>query len=105
MGYNQRVTNLRGATPAVTTVAVTASATLLKGANADRRSLSIRNSSASAAPIWLGYANTVTAGSAGTNFEILYPGDSLTFDDYTGDVYGICEAGGTASVKVGEVAE
>lgn len=92
-----------GATPAYGTVSVTTSATVIRAASATRKSLRVRNSSASAGAIWLGYSNSVTAGTSGTNFEVLYPGDSILITDYRGDVYGICDSGLSASAKYAEV--
>jgi hypothetical protein len=56
----------------------------------------------SAARVWLGVDNALTAGAAGNNFGYLDPGDTWQTRDYTGAVYGRTEAG-TALVSHLEV--
>jgi hypothetical protein len=84
-----------------TPVTVTTTATLIKGANAARKKLSIRVASGSI--VYLGYDNTVTAGVGGKNIEAVPPGATWEDTTYTGAIYGIVATGGTATVKYGEV--
>jgi len=84
-------------------VSVTNAATLIKAAVAARIRLELHHQGPdSAARVWLGLDNTITAGASGKNVGYLDPGDSWERDDYTGDVYGRTEAG-TAYISYLEV--
>ena len=84
-------------------VSVTNAATLIKAAVAARIRLELNHQGPdSAARVWLGADNTLTAGAAGKNFGYLDPGDTWETRDYTGAVYGRTEAG-TAYISYLEV--
>ena len=93
------VTDATGSAFATTAVTVTATATKLPTTNLDnRKAISVRNFDASN-KVYLGNANVTTA----TGYPLL-PYESLPFDMSQGaQLYGICETGQTADVRVMEV--
>lgn len=78
----------------VATVATTA--TLVVAERADRKSLFIRNTSAHS--LWLGDDTGVTT----ANGMFLDSGDSIVFENFIGDLYGIASQSST-EVRVGEL--
>lgn len=74
-------------------VGVTNSAAVCAASNVDRQSLTVKNIDSSL-DAYLGFANTVTT----ANGFKLAPGESITFDHYTGAVY--CIAAATSNLSV-----
>jgi len=80
-------------------VAVGAAATLIRAANANRKSIIIQHAPDGVGHVCLGFDNTVTVAKY---FISLAPGDWYSVSDYRGTIYGIRTAGAT-NAQYGEV--
>ena len=78
-------------------VSMTTAAALIIASNANRKQLMIKNMGSDT--VYIGDANTVvdTADNANGGYKITMD-QILYLDDYTGDVYGICAGGETATI-------
>lgn len=91
----------KSSTGTVSHANVSAAATQIRAANANRKRIVITNKGS--VRIWLGTTSGVTAGESGTNFGFLDEGDVWEEETWTGAVYGITESG-TAYAGVLEIA-
>jgi hypothetical protein len=88
---------LQGVTAAGTFIGVTVgvAAVAVLAANATRKACLIQALSTNTVSVFLGFANTVTAGGApGIWFAALQPGMAFCVDDYRGPIFGIATAAG-----------
>jgi len=86
---------LQGVTAAGTFIGVTVgvAAVAVLAANANRKACLIQALSTNTGRVFLGFANTVTAGGApGIWFAELQPGQAFCVDDYRGPIFGIATA-------------
>jgi len=94
-GLNDILAELQGITAAGTFIGVTVgvAAVVVLAANATRKACLIQALSTNTGRVFLGFANTVTAGGApGIWFAELLPGMAFTVDDYRGPIFGIATA-------------